>query len=145
MKNLFRFSFSIDWDDSDEKSAAMRTDNDSWQNCRSIKRPIIQLTAEDYRRLLRRKPKSEIVKIDVCDRNLDIVHKQLCEDLSRVQNPQEMLVSIEIPMAGKTFRTKDLRDLLNLLTEPFPASRPILTWGTAEVDTDQFRVVVYAA
>lgn len=110
-----------------------------------MKKPLISLTIGDYRRLLRWNPKSEIVKIEVCDRNLDIVHKQLCEDLSRVQNPQEMLVSIEIPTSGESFRTKDLRDLLNLLTEPFPASRPILTWGTAEVDTDQFRVVVYAA
>lgn len=110
-----------------------------------MKHPLISLTIGDYRRLLRWNPKSEIVKIEACNHDWMTLLRQLCDGISGVPDPQEMLVSIEIPMAGETFCTKDLRALLRLLTEPFPASRPILTWGTAEVDTDQFRVVVYAA
>ncbi len=111
-----------------------------------MKRPLVSLTVGDYRRLLLRKPKAEIAKIVVCGLDWPTLSLQLRTEMSRVKNPAEIIVSIETPSAaGNTFSAKNLLDLLGLLTEPFSASNPILTWGTAEVDTDQFRVVVYAA
>ncbi len=111
-----------------------------------MKRPLVSLTVGDYRRLLLRKPKAEIEKIVVCGPDWPTLLLQLRAEMSRVKNPAEIIVSIEIPSAaGNTFSARNLLDLLGLLTEPFSASNPILTWGTAEVDTDQFRVVVYAA
>ncbi len=111
-----------------------------------MKRPIASLTVGDYRRLLLRKPKAEIVKIMASNNDWTALLLQLRTEMSRVKNPAEIIVSIEIPSAaGNIFSARNLLDLLGLLTEPFSASSPILTWGTAEVDTDQFRVVVYAA
>ncbi len=112
---------------------------------RPMKRPIVSLSVSDYRQLLLRKPKAEIVKITASNNDWNLLLLQLRTEMSRVKNLAEIIVSIEIPSAaGNTFSARDLLNLLGLLTEPFYASKPILTWGTAEVDTDQFRVVVYA-
>ncbi len=111
-----------------------------------MKRPIVSLSVNDYRQLLRRKPKAGIVKITASNNDWTALLLQIRTEMSRVKKLAEIIVSVEIPFAaGNTFSAKNLLDLLGLLTEPFSASNPILTWGTAEVDTDQFRVVVYAA
>lgn len=108
------------------------------------KEPIVSLTVGDYRRLLLRKPKAEIVKIVVCGSDWPTLLSQLRAEMSRVKNPAEIIASIEIPSAKAACSGNNIIDLLALLMEPYSASRPTLIWGYAEVDETQFRVVVYA-
>lgn len=109
-----------------------------------MKEPIVSLTVSDYRRLLQRKPKTEIAKIVVCGTDWPTLLLQLCAEMSCVKNPAEIITSIEIPSAEAACGAKHTMDLLTLLMEPYSASKPTLIWGAAEVDGTRFRIVVYA-
>lgn len=107
-----------------------------------MKEHVVSLTVGDYRRLLLRKPKAEIVKIDICGPDWSTLLLQIRDAMSRVTNPTEIITFIEFPAAEGTYSR--LIDLLTLLTEPYSASKLTLTWGYAEVDSAQFRIVMYA-
>lgn len=109
-----------------------------------MKQPIVSLLFRDYRRLLQRKPKSEIVKIAVCGPDWPALLLQIRDKMSHVKKPTEMIVSIEMPSTEATSSARNVCNLLSLLTEPYSTPKPHVIWGAAEVDGTEFRIVVYA-
>ena len=109
-----------------------------------MKKPIVSLLFGDYRRLLQQKTKAEIAKISVCGSDWSALLLQIRDEMSRVENPTEIIVSIEMPATEAALSAKSVCNLLSLLTDPYSAPKPNVMWGVAEVDGTEFRVVVYA-
>lgn len=98
---------------------------------------LVSVDISDFRRLLRRNPKSKIAKIVVSHRDWDALLQLLRDEISRVPAPKDTIVVIESPL-GCELSLEQVVGLLALLT---PSN---VTWGTADSETDHYRVKVWA-
>ena len=108
-----------------------------------MKTHLISLTIKDYRRLLTRNQKSEIIKVKASGTTLSDLLPEISIGMSCAKNPKEMLLSVETPCAA-LLNLADFSHFLQMIMEPYKEFRPALTWGiTEDSESALFRAVIY--
>lgn len=104
-----------------------------------MKETIVKITVSEYRHLLQLNPKAEITKIAAAGSDWNALLPQIRTGMSRVKDPTDMIISMEMP--ADCSYTK-VMELLNMLREYSPSPNPMV-WGYKEVDDGRFSIVVY--